>query len=206
MGFALFGTTVLIPQLLQTLMGYTAQTAGMALAPGALTMMVVLLLVGKLAPRCDPRKLGAFGFLITAIALYHMTTINLEMDFWTAAKLRVFQSAGVAVLFVPINIIAFADLPGEKNNSVSGLINLARNIGGSFGISVVTTALARRSQYHQHVLIARVTDYDASVRNMVNGLSQALSSAGADRHGSDFRDRDYLHDSLGASGEASQAQ
>jgi DHA2 family multidrug resistance protein len=108
-----------------------------------------------------------------------MTTMNLEMDFGTAVKLRVFQSIGLAFLFVPINTLSYTGVSPNKNNAVSGLINLARNIGGSVGISAVTTLLARRSQYHQSVLVGRATNYDPSFRSAVEALTHALSSAGA---------------------------
>jgi len=178
-GFALFGTTVLIPQLLQTLLGYTAADAGMVLSPGGITVLVLMPVVGFLVSRYDPRYLAAFGFLVTAIALFYMTTMNLEMDFATAVKLRVFQSVGLAFLFVPINTLSYTGIAPNKNNAVSGLINLARNIGGSVGISTVTTLLARRSQFHQNVLISRASNYDFQFRDMVRGLSQSLSAAGS---------------------------
>ena len=180
MGFALYGTTVLMPQLTQTLMGYPAQTAGMMLAPGGFTTMLIMPIAGFLVSRRDPRLLAAFGFFMTTVALWQLTTISLEMDFWTVVKLRVFQSAGIAWLFIPISTMAHSDFPGAKNNSVSGLTNLARNIGGSVGISAVTTLLARRSQYHQNVLLTHVSSYDAAFQNVSAGLAQALNAAGTD--------------------------
>lgn len=180
-GFALYSTTVLMPQLTQTLMGYPAQTAGMMLAPGGFTTMLIMPIAGLLVSRRDPRLLAAFGFFITTVALWQLTTISLEMDFWTAVWLRVFQSAGIACLFVPISTMAHhADLSGTKNDSISGLTNMARNIGGSVGISAVTTVLARRSEYHQNVLIAHSSYYDAPFQSVSNGLAQALDAAGTD--------------------------
>lgn len=178
-GFALFGTTVLIPQLLQNLMGYTAEAAGMVLSPGGLTVLVMMPVVGILVSKRDPRHLAAFGFLVTALSLFYMTTMNLQMDFGTAVKLRVFQSIGLAFLFVPINTLSYTGVSPNQNNAVSGLINLARNIGGSVGISAVTTLLARRSQYHQSVLVGRASNYDPSFRSAVEGLTHALGAAGS---------------------------
>jgi DHA2 family multidrug resistance protein len=179
-GFALFGTTVLIPQLLQTLMGYTAQSAGMVLSPGGVTVLVCMPLVGYLVSKRDPRYLAAFGFLVTAISLYHMTSLNLEMDFWTAVKLRAYQSIGLAFLFVPINTLSYTGIPRNKNNAVSGLINLARNVGGSVGISSVTTLLAQRSQYHQQVLVERASNYNPQFRDLAASLGNTF---GGGTHG-----------------------
>ncbi len=182
-GFALYGTTVLIPQLLQTLMGYTAQAAGLTLSPGGFVVMLCMPLVGYLVSKRDPRMLAAFGFFVTAWSLYHMTTMDLEMNYWAAVKLRVFQSIGLAFLFVPINTLSYTGIPQKSNNAVSGLINLARNVGGSVGISTVTTLLARRSQYHQTVLTARASNYNPQFTHSVQGLSQAFGSAGASAAG-----------------------
>ncbi len=178
LGAALFGTTVLIPQYLQTLMGYTAQVAGMALSPGGFTVMLLMPIVGGLVSRVDARYLIAFGFTVSAVALFHMTVINLDISFRDAVLLRVYQSIGLAFLFVPINTMSYVGIPREKNNAVSGLTNLARNIGGSIGISAVTTLLARRSQFHQGHLVSHVTEYDPAFRNQANGLAKALSASG----------------------------
>ena len=180
MGFALYGTTVLMPQLAQTLMGYPAQTAGMMLAPGGLTIMIIMPIAGLIVTRLDPRLLVVFGFVMTTLALLQLTTMNLEMGFWTVVKLRMFQSAGIAWLFIAITKMAYADLPRSRNNSVSALTNLARNLGGSVGISVVTTVLAQRSQYHQNVLLGHASHYDAAFQSDSGRLSEALSTAGAD--------------------------
>src|SRR5260370_23781197 len=90
-----------------------------------------------------------FGFTLLSLSLFHMTTFDLAVDFHTVMMARVYQAAGLAFLFVPINTAAYSFLPRDKNNAASGLMNLARNIGGSVGISFVTTLLARRAQFHQ---------------------------------------------------------
>jgi DHA2 family multidrug resistance protein len=151
-GFALLSSTVLIPLFLQTIMGYTAQEAGLALMPGGFAILVCMPLVGFLLGRMDARRLLLFGLVVLSFALFHMTRFDTYIDFRTAATARAFQAIGLAFLFVPINTAAYAFLPREKNNAASGLINLSRNIGGSVGISLVTTMLARRTQFHQSVL------------------------------------------------------
>ena len=178
-GFALYGTTVLLPQFAQTLMGYTAKLAGEMLTPGGLCIMVLMPVVGLLVSRYDARWLIALGLFIVSMSLFYMTHFNLQMDFRTLTMARVFQSCGLAFLFVPINTAAYAYLPREKNNAASGLINLARNIGGSVGISFVTTMLARRAQFHQAVLVTHLTSQGPDYLANLQGLTQRLAAGGA---------------------------
>jgi len=177
-GFALYGTTVLLPQLAQTLMGYTAELAGLMLTPGGLWIMALMPLVGFLVSRYDPRLLLAFGLIVVSLATLYMTRFDLDMDFKTLMWARIYQATGLAFLFVPINTAAYAYLPREKNNVASGLINLARNIGGSVGISFVTTALARRAQFHQTVLVSHLTPKSPQYLSMLQHISRRLSVEG----------------------------
>jgi DHA2 family multidrug resistance protein len=179
LGFVLYGTTVLIPQFLQTVMGYTAQLAGMALSPGGLVVMAMMPVVGVLVSRVDPRKLITFGFIALAVSTYHMSSLYLGIDFKTAMFYRIFQSVGLAFLFVPINTLCYAGVPQEQNNQISSMINLMRNLGGSFGISFVTTILARRMQVHQSILAAHTIN-----SNQMQGLLHGMSSRYAVRLGS----------------------
>src|SRR5438445_732139 len=157
LGFALLGSTLLLPLFLQTLLGYTAQLSGMALSPGGFAIMVLMPLVGWLLSKYDARYLLLFGLSMLSFSLFHMTNFNLDIDFKTAVWARVLQAVGLAFLFVPINTAAYAYLPREKNNAASGLMNLARNIGGSVGISFVTTLLDRRTQKHVSDLMSHLT-------------------------------------------------
>jgi len=179
LGIALYGTTVLLPLFMQTLMGYTAQEAGMVLTPGALAIMVMMPVVGFMLSKIDARYLLLVGLLMLGAAMIHMTNFNLSMDFHTAMMARVYQSIGLAFLFVPINTSAYAFLPREKNNAASGLINLSRNVGGSVGISFVTTMLDRRAQVHQKDLVAHVTATNPALQNMLNGASRVFEQHGA---------------------------
>ena len=147
LGFALLGSTVLLPLFMQTLLGYTAEQSGLALLPGGFSLMLLMPLVGFLLSRYDARKMMMFGLVVLSFSLFHMTNFNLGIDFRTVVFARMIQTMGLAFLFIPINTAAYAFLPKEKNNAASGLMNLARNIGGSVGISIVTTMLDRRSQY-----------------------------------------------------------
>src|SRR5712672_2854877 len=181
LGMALFSSTVLMPQLLQTLMGYTAQKAGMVLSAGGLVVLVVLPLVGKLTTRFQARYLLAFGWITLAASMYiSCKQIDLLMSFRSATVLRVWQYVPVAFLFVPLTLAGYVGLPAGKNNAAAGLMNFMRNIGQSVGTSAVTTLIARRSQYHQSVLAG----YTASARfhDATTALTMRLTIAGLSVH------------------------
>jgi MFS transporter, DHA2 family, multidrug resistance protein len=178
LGFALLGSTLLLPLFLQTLMGYTAELSGMALSPGGFAIMVIMPFVGWLLSRYDARYLILFGLSVLSLSLFHMTSFNLNIDFKTAVMARVFQASGLAFLFVPINTAAYAYLPREKNNAASGLMNLARNIGGSVGISFVTTMLDRRTQKHLIDLNSHFSAANAQFQNAVRGIASSLMARG----------------------------
>src|SRR5271167_713056 len=179
LGFALLGSTLLLPLFSQTLLGYTAERAGLALMPGGFTIMLLLPLVGFLLSRYSPRWLLFFGLVVLSGSLFHMTGFDLDMDFKTVAVARMFQAAGLAFLFVPINTSAYAFLPRDKNNAASGLMNLARNIGGSVGISVVTTLLARRTQFHQVRLMENLTAANPAFQSRLHGMAGTFSAGGS---------------------------
>ena len=178
LGFALLGSTLLLPLFLQTLMGYTAELSGMALSPGGFAIMLFMPIVGYLLSRMDARYLLLFGLSMLSFSLFHMTNFSLEIDFRTAVWARVLQAIGLAFLFVPINTAAYVYLPREKNNAASGLMNLARNIGGSVGISFVTTMLDRRTQKHLSDLTSHLTAANARFQAMVQGTAQQLMAHG----------------------------
>ncbi len=178
LGFALLGSTLLLPLFSQTLLGYTAQQAGLALMPGGFAIILLLPLVGFLLSRYTPRWLLMFGLIVLSYSLFHMTKFNLQIDFRTVAEARVLQAVGMAFLFVPINTAAYAFLPRDKNNAASGLMNLARNIGGSVGISVVTTMLDRRAQLHLTNLSSHLSASNTELQSRLKGLALMLQSHG----------------------------
>ncbi|HWE49914.1 MAG TPA: DHA2 family efflux MFS transporter permease subunit [Bryobacteraceae bacterium] len=179
LGVVLFGTTVLIPQFLQILMGYSAQSAGEALSLGAVLLIFMMPIVGQLVSRVDPRYLIFAGFLATALALFHMTTINLQIDFRTAAMYRVYQVLGLAFIFIPINTLSYVGVPRHKNNQVAGITNLARNLGGSVGISMLSTFLLRRQQAHQVYLMAHASSGNPVFTQQVAALSANFMRQGS---------------------------
>jgi DHA2 family multidrug resistance protein len=178
LGIVLFGTTVMIPQFVQTLLGYTAEQAGLVISPGGLMVMLMMPVVGILVSRVDPRWMIVYGFSVSAAALFMMGTLNLGVSYSYVAWLRVFQAAGLAFLFIPINTLAYTGIPMTKNNDVSGLTNLARNIGGSVGTAFVITWLARRQQFHQNRLGAWISQNSTVLQSQMDSLSHYLVQHG----------------------------
>jgi DHA2 family multidrug resistance protein len=172
-GLSLYSSTVLIPQFLQEIMGYSARQAGMAVSSGGLVLMALFPVAGALAPKFDPRKLVAVGFIITTYGLWRMTNIDLNISFAMAVSWRAVIALGLPFLFIPINTLCYSGIPQEKYNEVSGLTALMRNLGGSVGISFVTTLLARQSQKHLAMLA-----HDAAPGNPpFEGMRSALAGA-----------------------------
>src|SRR5215469_1584216 len=178
LGFVLFGTTVMIPQFVQTLLGYTAEQAGLVISPGGLMVMAVMPIVGILVGRIDPRWMIVFGFLMCSAALFTMLNLNLGVSYGYVAMLRVYQAAGIAFLFIPINTLSYHGIPMNKNNDVAGLTNLARNIGGSAGTAFFVTTLARRQQFHQDRLGQWISQSSAVLQNQVDSLGRYLVEHG----------------------------
>jgi DHA2 family multidrug resistance protein len=153
LGFSLYSTTTLIPQFVQTLLGYTAELAGLVLSPAGLMMMCMMPVVGILSGKVDPRKLIGYGFLMLTLSLFWMGNLNLNLSYPQLVFMRIFQASGLAFLFIPINTIAYIGVARNENNDVSGLTNLARNIGGSCGTAFLATELTRRSAAHENSMV-----------------------------------------------------
>ena len=178
LGAVLFGSTVLLPFFLQTLMGYPATTSGLVLSPGGLATMACMPVVGMMLGRFQARWLILWGLGVGAFSLGLMSHFNLDISYRVAMLTRVVQASGLAFLFVPINTVAYAFVPKDKNNAASGLINLARNLGGSTGIAVATTLLTRQAQVHQTVLVGHLTPYDPAFRRALAGAVHAVVARG----------------------------
>jgi len=182
LGLVLFGTTVLIPQFLQTSMGYTAERAGMALSPGGLALMVMMPIAGMVTSKAgvDPRLLVSLGFLGMASTLHLMTVIYPGIDFKTIVLLRVIQVLPMPFIFIPISTLNYIGVPREKNNQVSGLSNFSRNLGGSIGTSLLSTFLARQNQTHQNTFVAHTGHGDFNFQAMLSGFKGMFQSQGFD--------------------------
>jgi MFS transporter, DHA2 family, multidrug resistance protein len=171
---ALLGTTVLIPQFAQSEIGYTAQKAGELLTPGGFAIILLMPLVGFLVRKVDARYLIAIGCFIMAFSLFRMTDLIANIDFRSLMLWRVFQACAMAFLFVPINTMAFTDMPPGASNQVSAMTNLMRNIGGSIGISAVTTLVQRREQVHQYYLAKNTYEYSPQLQQLLSQLTERL--------------------------------
>ncbi|MTJ82529.1 MAG: DHA2 family efflux MFS transporter permease subunit [Telmatospirillum sp.] len=178
LGFILLGSTVLLPEMVQRLFGYTATTAGLLITPGGLTIMLVMPIVGRLVSLVDSRHLIATGLLITALSLIRLSRIDLDTDYATLAFARIYQSLGLALLFIPINTAAYRFVSTAHTSEAAALINVARNLGGSFGISAVSTWATRFGQAHQTILAGHATPYDPAYPAVLDGLSRGLLGAG----------------------------
>ena len=155
LGMVLFGSTVLIPQYLQTLLGYTAERAGMVLSPAGFVMMAMMFIAGRsLSWRIDPRLTVMLGYTATALGIYNLTRLSLDTSFGTVTLWRMLQVIGLPFIFIPISTLNYVGVPRSKSNQISSLSNFARNLGGSVGTALLTTFLARTSQTHQQQLAA----------------------------------------------------
>ena len=179
LGIIYFSSLVLMPQYLQTLLGYTAEKSGLVLSGGSVVLLFTMPLIGVLSGKFQARYLIALGWLSLAVGFYYSALhLDLDISFGVASIIRVVQVVGLPFLFVPINLVSYVGLPPEKSSSVSGLINFMRNIGSSVGTSLVTTLIARRAQLHQTNLVANVTYGTSNLRNAVAGLSARLGASG----------------------------
>ncbi len=178
-GFVLIGSTVLIPQLLQGLFGYTAYQSGWAISPAAFVVVFLAPLVVKfIFPKFGAMKLIAASFLIQAVALYNYSQLDLSADYGSFVRCRLIQGFGVAFLFIPVSALAYSYLPKELNNKASSLTNLFRNLGSSFGIAFVTTMQARREQVHQNFLIEHLQAGDPNVIARLQSLATNFEHGG----------------------------
>ena len=176
LGFSLYGTTVLIPQFVQTLMGYTAELAGKVLSPAGFMMMAMMPVVGFLSGKIDPRKLIGYGFFMLTISLLWMTNLNLQLSYGQLVIMRMFQASGLAFLFIPINTIAYIGVKQTESNDVSGLTNLARNIGGSCGTAFMATMLIRRTAAHENSMTRNLTTANPGFNAQVKALAGAFKA------------------------------
>jgi len=179
LGAILFSSIQLIPQLLQTSYGYTAQLSGLALMPGGFAMLVVMAMVGRIAGHVQPKYMMAFGMAVIALSMWYSTGLEPGADFGFFVRLRIFQMVAFPFLFIPISMAAYAGLPGEKTNQASALINAARNLGGSIGISIATSILAERTQLHQSRLVEHVSPSSPAYQQAYRNMTDYFASHGA---------------------------
>ena len=178
-GVIVFGSTQFIPQLLQQVIGYTATDAGLALTAGGVqrrwwSCRSRAFLTGKI----DPRLLVGVAFLMQGLALWNMSHLDTQLSFASAAMARLYQSVGLPLLFVPITTIAYVGLKPTESNQASALLNVARNLGGTIGISTVQTMLAQRSQFHQARLVETLNPLNQNYTGGLQQMGQTLQGQG----------------------------
>ena len=193
LGFSLYGTTILIPQFVQTLLGYTAELAGKVLSPAGFMMMAMMPVVGFLSSKVDPRKLIAFGFILLTSSLIWMGHLNLNLSYGQLVFMRMFQASGLAFLFIPINTIAYIGVKQAQNNDVSGLTNLARNIGGSCGTAFLATMLTRRTAAHESNMVRNLTPGNPAFNQRVESMKHLFGKGNAGVHGAQGFIYNMLH-------------
>jgi DHA2 family multidrug resistance protein len=181
LGMVLFGSTVLIPQFLQSSLGYTAERAGLALSPAGFVLVVMMPIAGLLlSTKIDPRLLISIGFMGTAVTLYMMTVINLQIPFQTMVRLRMAQVVFMPLIFIPISTLNYVGVPREKSNQISGMSNFARNLGGSIGTSMLSTFLSRQNQTHLHNFGSHTDPSNPNFKHMLDGLAAMFVAQGYD--------------------------
>ena len=178
LGFVLYASLVLLPIFLQTLLGYPALQAGLALSPRGIGSLVMMPIAGQLTNRYDPRKLIGVGLLVGAWSMFSLSHLNLNTGYWDVFWPQVIQGGAMAFLFIPLMAVSMSGIAKEKMGNATSIYNLMRNIGGSFGIATMTTFLARRNQLHQNQLVSRVTLFDPKMRTMLHGLQSWFQTHG----------------------------
>jgi DHA2 family multidrug resistance protein len=152
-GFCLYASMVLLPQYLETLLNYPSMQAGLALSPRGLGSLLLTFIVGAIAARMDVRKLLVGGFAVAAGTMFMLAGLNLNAGYWDIFWPQVLQGGAMACMFIPLSAAAMSHVPRERMGNATSIFNLMRNIGGSVGIAVMTTLLARRQQFHQNRLV-----------------------------------------------------
>lgn len=178
--FNLFGSIVLLPIYLQTLMGYTATLAGLVLAPGGIATMVAMPVMGRLITKVNPKGILAFGIITCAYSTYLMSGFNLYADFNSIAWPRILLGIGMGFAVIPLMTLAFSSIKKEEMGNATAIFNLLRNLGGSFGVAFISTMIARRAQFHQVHLVEHLTPFDTSYQATSSHAEQILQYRGFD--------------------------
>jgi MFS transporter, DHA2 family, multidrug resistance protein len=177
-GFCLYSSIMLIPMFLQTLMGYSATDAGMVMAPGGIATLITMPFVGAMLAKQDGRKIVLAGLLIGATSMFIMQGLNLEASYWSFVWPRIVLGIGLAMTFVPLTTVTLSSISRTEMGNATGVFNLLRNIGGSVGIAIAATLLARFSQFYQTSLVPHINQYSPVFQMRFNALKQALIAKG----------------------------
>ena len=180
LGFVLYASLVLLPLYLQELMGYPAYNSGLALSPRGIGALLFTPLAGHLTTKTDPRRLLVVGMVLGSITMFQLSGLNLYAGFWDIFWAQVLQGVALSFLFIPLMALAMSRIQPEKMGNATSIFNLMRNIGGSVGIAIMTTFLARRTQMHQNHLIANVRPGSIMTLRMLQGMRGNFYAHGAD--------------------------
>ncbi|MGC4051332.1 MAG: DHA2 family efflux MFS transporter permease subunit [Paludibaculum sp.] len=179
LGFVLYGSLVLLPIWLQTLLGYPSLQAGWALAPRGIGSFLAMPLVGALLSKFDARKFLAAGLVIASATLFQLSRLNLNAGYWDFFWPQFVQGLSLALLFVPLTTITMSRIPKERMGNAASMFNLLRNIGGSVGIAGVTTMVARFGQANTADLVRHITPYSQKAAGMMHGMQQSMMAHGS---------------------------
>ncbi len=182
LGMVLFGSTVLIPQYLQVLLGYTAERAGMVLSPAGFLLMAMMFVAGRTVGKMDPRLMVCLAYAVTALGIYNLTRLDLTTSFASVTEWRMLQMIALPFIFIPISTLNYVGVPATKTNQISSLSNFARNLGGSAGTALLTTFLARNSQVQQTALSAKVVSGSTAYTLFVDRVKEILMKGGMPPH------------------------
>ncbi|HUZ46565.1 MAG TPA: DHA2 family efflux MFS transporter permease subunit [Terriglobia bacterium] len=180
LGFVLYGSLVILPIFLQTILGYPALQAGVAMFPRGLGSFIAMPFVGLIMARYDPRKLLIIGLVACSISLVMLGTLSLNVGYWEIFWAQFLQGLSLGFLFVPLTTVTMDRIPNEKMGNATSIFNLMRNIGGSMGIALSTTIVARSEQKYTNFLGRNVTPYSPQTQTMIQGLRSFFMSSGAD--------------------------
>jgi DHA2 family multidrug resistance protein len=177
-GVTLYSMTAIIPLFLQTLMGYTALQSGLAMIPRGLGALIAMPLAGRLVGKIQGRYLVAGGFLAFAASTWALARLSLDLTPWILFWPLFLSGFSIGFMFVPLNTLALGSLRPEQIGNASGIFNLMRNVGGSVGISLVTTLAARRAQVHQTNLVGNLTPYDTAYQSSLQTITTTFAAHG----------------------------
>ncbi len=180
LGFVLYGSMVLLPIFLQTLLGYSALDSGIAMLPRGLGSFIAMPLVGILMSKVEPRRLLTVGLSVAAFSFWYLARIDLNAGYWNLFWPQFIQGMSMGFIFVPLTTATHDPIPKEQMGNATSIFNVMRNIGGSIGISMVATIYARTTQTNTNILGAHVTQYNETARTMLRGMASAMPASAGD--------------------------
>jgi DHA2 family multidrug resistance protein len=180
LGFVLFGSLVMLPLFLQTVLGYPAMQAGIAMAPRGIGSFLAMPVIGILMGKLDPRKMVAAGLSVAGITLYALSLINLNAGYWDIFWPQLIQGTSMGLLFIPLSTLSMASISREKMGNATSLFNLMRNLGGGLGIAFVATSVSRSTTTHSALLSEHINAYSPQAQTAINGARSMFMARGSD--------------------------